>query len=395
MSASPRQFVGFTRVVTSFGYFLTVPLLGVIALRAGAMTPAEVGVLIAVHTLARRSLAVPMGVLCDRWGAERVLVLGLLLEAAGYLLLASSFTFEVWLVALAVDGIGGVAYNAAGRVVIADASGDGTSAASFAAFHVATNVGALLGPLAAALLATAGAPQAVLVLSAALYAGSAAVAVGRYRRIRGPRPSTSAAAPWRQALAPARDPVFMAYCALTVPLWFGISLLVAALPLEAATRGLGYLDVGLINALNALAVVALGTWVGRRAEGRTVGERAGVLSGGALVMALGCLVALLPQPWALYTAMMVITVGELALIAAVDVVAVQLAPPGSTGVYLGCVTTAWALGGTAASLLAGGLLDGSAVGRHVFWASGAVVLAAGATGLSSFRRRMSGSAVPR
>ncbi|MFD8492734.1 MFS transporter [Amycolatopsis sp. NPDC059657] len=377
-----HRFIASTRVVTSFGYFLTIPLLGSIALQAGAMTPAEVGLLIAVHTLCRRTFAVPVGLLCDRWAPERVLVAGLLLEAAGYLVLTSSMSFPLWLVALTVDGIGGLAYNAGSKVVLADAA----TASAFAGFYVATNVGAFLGPLVAAGLSAAGAPRAVFAISAVLYVASAVAAVVRFRRVR--RPSTKVTSLWRQALAPLADRGFAGYCLLTVPLWFGMSLLVAALPLEAASRGLGYLEVGLINALNALAVVLLGKRVGRRTDGHTLPQRAGTLACSALLMAVGCALCIGSAYWSLYTAMVLLTGGELALFAAAEVIAVQLAPAGSTGVYLGYMTTAWAIGGAAAGLFAGASLDGSAAGRLGFWLTASIVLCADAAGYVLLRRRI-------
>ncbi|WP_370941825.1 MFS transporter [Amycolatopsis sp. cg5] len=378
-----HRFIASTRVVTSFGYFLTIPLLGSIALQAGAMAPAEVGLLIAVHTLCRRTFAVPVGLLCDRWAPERVLVAGLLLEAAGYLVLASSMSFPLWLVAVTVDGIGGLAYNAGSKVVLADAA----TASASAGFYVATNVGAFLGPLVAAGLSAAGAPRAVFAISAVLYAGSAVAAVVRFRRAR--RPPAKVTSLWRQALAPLADRGFAGYCLLTVPLWFGMSLLVAALPLEAASRGLGYLEVGLINALNALVVVLLGKRVGRQTDEHTLPQRAGTLVVSAVLMAAGCALCIAEPYWTLYTGMALLTAGELALFAAAEVIAVQLAPAGATGVYLGYMTTAWAIGGAAAGLLAGALLDGSAAGRLGFWLSASLVLFADAAGYVLLRHRVS------
>src|SRR5262245_23492856 len=187
---STKRFIGVTRVATSFGYYLTVPLLGVIALRAGAMSAIEVGTLVSSHAICRRGLALPIGVLCDRKGAERVLVLGLVAEAVGYVLLASSITFPVWLPALAIDGAGGALYNSAARVVLAQASTEDRSRAqSFAGFYVATMAGALVGPLTGALVSTTGSPRLVLLLSAVVYLGAAAGAGLRYRAVDEDRPA--------------------------------------------------------------------------------------------------------------------------------------------------------------------------------------------------------------
>jgi MFS transporter, DHA1 family, multidrug resistance protein len=382
------KFIGLTRVTTSLGYYLTIPLLGVVALQVGSMSAAEVGILVAAHTLFRRGLAVPTGVLCDRWGAERILLLGLGMEAVGYLLLASSITFPIWLLALTIDGAGGAAYNSAGRVLLAKASDDSNSATVFAGFYVLTNVGALLGPLIAALISSNGSPRLVLALSAVAYLGSALAALLRYRAVDRSTPTFRAGSAWKFLMQPLANRVFLAYCAMTIPLWFGISLLVAAVPLEAAFRKLSYFDVGLINSLNALVVVALGHLVGKKSEKWCLTDRMKFLGVGALLMAAGCLVCLLTGPLWLYTGMLVITLGELALIVTADVVAVQLAPEGSPGVYLGYITSAWAVGGVLAGLAAGQLLDGSAVNRIVFWIVSAGFLTIAAVCLTTLGRWM-------
>ncbi|WP_158264191.1 MFS transporter [Amycolatopsis sp. CA-126428] len=384
---STKRFIGVTRVVTSLGYYLTIPLLGVVALRAGAMSPIEVGTLVAVHAVFRRCLALPVGVICDRRGAERVLVLGLVAEAAGYALLASSITFGAWLVALVIDGAGGAAYNSAGRVVLAQVSkDDGSSARSFAGFYVATQVGALIGPLAAGVVSTGGAPRLVLVLSAVAYLGAAAGALLRYRGVDRNTP-TRRVTLWTAFAQPLRNKLFVGHCVMTVPMWFGVSLFVSAVPLEAEYRRLQYLDVGLINSLNALVVVALGHVAGRLTEGWAMSRRLVLLGGGSLVMSAGCLLCLpTGTPW-FYAGMLVVTLGELALIVAADVVASELAPDGATGVYLGYMTMSWGVGAVLAGLLSGLLLDGSSTGRIWFWPVSAVVLLAGATGLITVGRR--------
>ncbi len=112
-----------------------------------------------------------------------------------------------------------------------------------------------------------------------------------------------------------------------------------------------------------------------------------LLGGGSLAMSAGCLLCLpTGTPW-FYAGMLVVTLGELALIVAADVVASELAPDGATGVYLGYTTMSWGVGAALAGLLSGLLLDGSSTGRIWFWPVSTVVLLAGATGLITVGRR--------
>ncbi|SEC15208.1 MFS transporter [Streptomyces sp. TLI_105] len=378
-----------TRVVTSLGFYLSIPMLGVIALRSGTMSAADVGLLVATHALFRRAFSIPLGIACDRWGARPMLVGGLCAETIAYGLLAGGTSFPLWLGALVVDGLGGAAYNAGARLLLARVA-QGNAASSFAGFYVATNLGALFGPLAAAALSGAGHPALPLALSAGAYGISTVAGFLVTRRI------TDEANPGarfgKAVLAPLRHRSFMGYCASTVPLWFGVSLLVSALPLEAELRGLSAYDVAVVNALNALVVVAFGGVVGRRADGWSLAARLKVLSLGSLTMSAGSLVCLAPGRPGLYGGLLLVTVGELALITAADVVAVQLAPPGETGAYLGYVTFAWAVGGVTAGVLAGRLLDVPGSGTTLFWLISAALGLAGAAALLRRSVRVGGAA---
>ncbi|MFD8497337.1 MFS transporter [Amycolatopsis sp. NPDC059657] len=380
---SAKRFIATTRVITSFGFYLTIPLLAVVALRAGSMTVAEVGILLAAQALFRRGMAIPSGILCDRYGGAKLLVAGLAAEAVGYVLLSSSITFSIWLIAVVVDGVGGAVYNTASRVVLAEASDD-AAASSLAGFYVATNVGALLGPLIAALVADHSA-RIVLAMSALAYVVSAISAYRRFGRHAETRAATGKSI-WHSTRQAIRDPKFLVYCSLTIPLWYGISLLVSALPLEANAKHLGYFDVGLINSLNAAMVVAFGTMGGRWVDKLDHKQRLRLLGAGSAIMAAGCLVCLAPGRWSLYAGILVITVGELINICASEAVAVRFAPKGATGVYLGFITTAWSVAGVAVSLLAGALLGGDPASRTLFWVFSAGLLVVGAVALALFSR---------
>jgi MFS transporter, DHA1 family, multidrug resistance protein len=388
---SPKRFIAATRVITSFGFYLTIPLLALVALRAGSMTAAEVGVLLAAQSLFRRGMAIPSGMLCDRFGGQRLLVAGLAGEAVAYVLLSSSITFGVWLVAIVLDGIGGAMYNSASRVVLAESSTDGNTASSLAGFHVATNVGALLGPLLAAVVADRSA-RIVLAVSALAYTISTISAYRRFGSDRRPAAARPRVPIWHSARQAIRDRGFLGYCALTLSMWYGISLMTSAIPLEADVRQVGYFEFGVIKALNAAMVVVFGMIGGRWVDRLSHRRRIQLLAVGSLLMAAACPIFLVHSRWALYAGVVVLTLGELANLCASEAVAVRFAPNGATGVYLGFVTTAWSVAGVAVSLLAGDLLGGPPGSRVAFWTIGAVVMTIGALALAVFGRHKAISA---
>jgi MFS family permease len=113
------------------------------------MTPAEIGSVYAVLLFANQILALPAGMMGDRWGFRLPMVLGCLTDAASYLILAFSTSGEGAYIAAVGIGLGGCLFSTNARAELLSYTRDDKSrtARVQGEFLRWTNIGALLGPL--------------------------------------------------------------------------------------------------------------------------------------------------------------------------------------------------------------------------------------------------------
>jgi MFS transporter, DHA1 family, multidrug resistance protein len=340
--------VVFGRFFTSIGYYLVIPFLTAYLVSELGASAAEAGFLFAVLTFARRGTAIPAGWASDRYGPTAVLVAGLSVEAAAYLVFAASATVGIWAAAAALHGLGGSLTNMGSRSILVGGEG---SAIQLSRYYVMVNAAALVGPLAGSLLVERDLVRATFLTAAALdllFAVAVVALLGR---------RTAAAPSRRVRLADMadslRDRDFLRFCVGTLGCWFLLTQLYVALPLAVAEQSLPIRNVGILNAVNAVVVMVCTWFLGRRVQRLGAAARLGLLAAGGVVMAAGWWVCLVPGLAALAVAVVVVSVGESLFLSVVDVLAAAFAPAGRTGLYLGTSTMAWAVGATGGSLLGG------------------------------------------
>ena len=126
-----------------------VPLFVVEGLRRG---PVWTGVGFVLGSVAQAGLLLPAGRLTDRRGRKPAMVLGGALATGSMLLLALSATVPAYLVSMAVFGVGAAFLGVAPAAVVGDTV-QGRGGSVVAAFQMASDLGAIVGPLAAGWLA--------------------------------------------------------------------------------------------------------------------------------------------------------------------------------------------------------------------------------------------------
>jgi|GEM_PF-2089570 DHA1 family multidrug resistance protein-like MFS transporter len=375
------------RFMTSIGFFLVVPFLIIYLTAHLRMSVAEAGLLFAVLTLTRRGLGLPAGWVSDHFGARQALVIGLLGEAGAYSGFAVSKSFWLWLLAVSLLGAGGSLTNMGARSLLATAPGQ-NPALTFSRYYVMINAAALIGPLLGAALIAENLVWVTFTAAATLHATLAGVAWIVLRASPTAASSTRASstassprpAPAGALSAALRDRTLLIYCGLTVGCWFFDAQYYVALPLAVEHQRLPAALLGPLNAGNAVVVMIavwfLGRWVSRQNSLR----RLDILALSAVVLGAGWLLCIFGGLAPIAAALFVVSLGEALFMAVVDVIVATLAPPGSTGIYLGFSSMAWAVGGVVGSL------TGSAFGvaaRHDllvgYWALFALIgLATGA-----------------
>jgi MFS family permease len=165
-----------------------VPLFFVDALH----TPASwVAFAFLASTIVQTALMLPAGRWSDTAGRRPALLVGVAGSAAGLVLLAVSDTLAVALVAMAVFGAGSAFLGSVPAALVGDVAGR-RSGNVVAIFNMASDLGAVIGPVLAGLLVDHGSYAAAFLLGAAVIALTGVLAL---RLPSGPPPSDEPAEP--------------------------------------------------------------------------------------------------------------------------------------------------------------------------------------------------------
>lgn len=92
-----------------FGLFLVLPVFSIYGAELGGATPMLIGLAIGIYGLTQAVLQIPMGFASDRFGRKPIILLGLLVFAAGSVLAASSDHILGVIAGRALQGAGAIA----------------------------------------------------------------------------------------------------------------------------------------------------------------------------------------------------------------------------------------------------------------------------------------------
>ncbi len=100
------------------GLFMILPVLSLFAESLEGSTPLLIGLAISIYGLTQALLQIPFGLMSDRFGRKKIIVIGLLLFASGSIVAAMSTTIHGVLIGRALQGSGAIA--AAIMALVAD-----------------------------------------------------------------------------------------------------------------------------------------------------------------------------------------------------------------------------------------------------------------------------------
>ena len=293
-------------------YELSIPILMTVWLTEFGTSMATLGTLVAVGYALFGLGALPSGILTDRFGARRLIAIGLAGMGIAFLLLSFARSLVLLTAALALWGVAASVYHPAGLALIS--KGVRQRGQAFAFHGMAGNAGIAVGPLATTLLLLAFDWRTVSVLLAVPALGALAVAL--YVRF------DEAAAVPAEAMTAAATPSFSSLLHSTRRLLSGPFVAVLAVVMLSGLyyRGvltflpemlsdyaqltdlqLGDVDLQAGRYIYAalLVIGMLGQYVGGRLTDRMLPERAltgalAVLAGIALLFIVVAQVGLLP-----------------------------------------------------------------------------------------------------
>ena len=140
------------------GLFMILPVLSLFSEQMEGATPFLIGLAISVYGLTQAILQIPFGLMSDRFGRKKIIILGLILFSAGSIVAAVSTTIYGVLIGRAIQGSGAIA--AAIMALVADLTQEvhrtKAMATIGASIGVSFGVAITLGPILATYVGISG-----------------------------------------------------------------------------------------------------------------------------------------------------------------------------------------------------------------------------------------------
>jgi MFS family permease len=368
------------------GFGMILPSIPFYAQRFHA-TPAKIGFIFSIYSLAQLLFAPPLGRLSDRYGRRPLMLLSIAAGGVGYLLFARATSVAMLLVARAISGAAAANYGIA-QAYIADSVPPERRSRAMGLVGAAFGLGFVLGPALGGMLARFGdvvAPYTAAGLSALNLAIAAA----------GLRESLPPAARLRARAKSIFSTDDLVHTWANVPLrsmmllfflvMFCFTAMESTLALYCQTAfGYGTREISwLFVYVGLLLVVVQGGLLGRLVK--RFGDRRLILAGIAL-MAAGLL--LLPAaPWKpiLYASLALLAIGSGVHNPSVMALLTHLTDPGAQGETIGVSRSYGALARTCGPAIATWIFD-AAGPPWPFWSAGGLMLVALALAGNLLRR---------
>lgn len=352
----------------------------------------EIGFALTLFNLVSLLVQTPMGFACDRLGARRVLVAGLVVGGISFILLALQPTYSVLLVAMAAAGLANGVYHPADYALLSTGVDGKRMGRAFSLHTFAGYLGTAISPpvlLGVAALTHVGAAFAL--------AGAMGLAVAAVLVLM-PRQAADASEPLRDAPADDRPAVpdrrrLLSATVLVLTLMF-VLLNLSTGGIQSFSVSALVMDYGveLAAANTALTVFlfmsAAGVLAGGSLADRT--SRHGFVASGAFMataIICACLAFGRPSPLAI-----TVLLGLAGFLSGIitpsrDMLVRAAAPKGAEGIVFGIVSTGFNIGGLIGPLLYAALLD-QRLGWAIFAvASGFMLLTVALTLAQEMRKR--------
>ena len=358
-----------SQFVFNIGFYAVVPFLAIFLRDDMMLSGGLIGLVLGLRTFSQQGMFIVGGALSDRYGARVVILSGCLVRVAGYLLLAFGQSLWPIIVGACLTGIGGALFSPSIEALLAkagtqsEAQGKRSRSEWFALFAVCGELGAVLGPVAGALLTGLGFRQVALagagIFVVALVVLSFCLPATRAHK------QTLNIAPWWSTF---RQPRFVAFIIAYSSWLLSYNQLYLALPVEIERAGGSGKDLGPLFMLASVMVIALQLPLARYA--RRIGA-AKILPVGFLILSasfvsVACFAATEPPhgllrllPSACFVALL--TLAQMLLVPATKDLIPWFAEESTLGAHYGALATVGGCAVLAGNLLLGSQLDAARV----------------------------------
>lgn len=358
------------------GFYMLVPLLAYHFLENLGLTIALVGALTALRSAAQNGVMPVSGWVADRIGYRRAIASGVLVRAAGFVVLGVASSLPLLVVGSVLAGLGGALFHPASYAAYAALAVGRDPVRIYSTRELVSNVGFVVGPMLGGLLAGVDFRWVAFGSASLFLAAFGLTVLGLPATLLTP---TTERARFGVAL---RDRAFLSYLVLVAALWMLVTQLYLVVPVRASAVLPGAVGVGLVYTAAAVFMVAtmlpLTGFVSRRLVPRRILALGAVaLGAGVTVMGLWDSVA------GLVVGVLVFTLGQMLSQPVMNAVVSDFADGDAVASYFGAVGLAQAVGGMTGSLVGGALYTVAGEGGpyaqlvwYFFAGAGAVVAVA-------------------
>jgi MFS family permease len=376
--ASPLLLILVVVFLVTAGIGMVWSTLALYATTLGA-SAAVVGLLIAAFGGARLVVNLPAGLASERFGRNRVMVLGLALLALSSFIAIGVTNLPGLTVCLLLQGVGCSMYVTAALSSVADLSTPEKRVRDMAAYQGAQSIGIAVGPGIGGLSAAAWGYGAPFLLQG-LFALLAVVMLSWTAPRAGQGKTAPKASPAKSIRAPLDRTLIAALVLLTYGVFFTrVAANWVLLPLVAKTvLGMTVATIGAMltgGAIANLAVLPIANTVTRR-----FGRLTTIVGSSAATILSLVLLADAHSPLLLWIAACLLGASSGLAMPILSTYAIDAAPPGAVGAAMGLLRMVTDLGIVSGPVLTGLVVDRLGLGYPGgIWFSGAVLLVAAAT----------------
>ena len=354
-----------SQFVFNIGFYAVVPFLAIFLRDDMLLSGGLIGLVLGLRTFSQQGMFIVGGALSDKYGAKIVILCGCIIRVAGYLLLACGQSLFPIILGACLTGIGGALFSPSIEALLAktgtqsEAKGKRSRAEWFALFAVCGELGAVLGPVAGALLtglgfrqvALAGAGVFVIALVVLYFCLPATPHSKQVLKV----------LPWWTTF---RQPRFVAFIIAYSSWLLSYNQLYLALPVEIQRAGGNEKDLGPLFMLASVLIVALQLPLARFA--RRVGAVRILPVGFLFLSAAFASVAMFaptapPEGWLRLLPSVcfvtLLTLGQMLLVPSAKDLVPRFAEESTLGAHYGALATAGGIAVLAGNLLFGSLLD--------------------------------------
>ncbi|MDV6012903.1 MFS transporter [Haloechinothrix sp. LS1_15] len=390
-----------SQLVFNIGFYLVVPYLFGYLVGDLALAGWLVGLVLGLRTFSQQGLFFLGGMLADRFGAKPVILAGCGLRVLGFLLLGQVESVPGIVAGALLTGFAAALFSPAVESLLAHEAGstdrDGSAHRSdvFALFAVASEVGAVVGPVLGAVLLLADF-QVVCVVAAAVFVAVGLVHLKWLPHHGAPHAAEPVLAGWRVVLG---NRAFLVFAAGYAGYLVSYNQLYLALPAELHRATGSEAALGWLFALSSLMVV-LGQLPTTAWARRVLGASRGIVAGFvcmAAAFAVVAVAALFPPAGigAVVPAIamvVLLTLGQMLAVPLAKDAVPRLASERRLGAYFGILHSVGGLAVLGGSTTTGALLelgDGSGAVAVTPWLALTAVPVASAVVMGWVSRRRS------